>query len=245
MSLPRFTSGRVGKLSFQQLNEMFDRLEALELKVDRGDGAKGYSGENRKLIVLLKLTSKHATLPLFNFTEMVLVSVVASPITYATLEGGRTASDGTNLYAYPFVSTTAAVGDLVAAIAVNSRTTSLPDGGLCYLPVGGGGSSTSTTFPARVMSSSPQGNGVWSYSLMEVQGASFVDRPQAVSFSARNGAEVPVDTASSKGVGFSPPTQVATLTRRAIKNDTVVIVTKDAVGSYAFNCVNGYAVTCT
>ena len=244
MSLPRFTSGRVGKLSFQQLNEMFDRLEALELKVDRGDGAKGYSGENRKLIVLLKLTSKHATLPLFNFTEMVLVSVVASPITYATLEGGRTASDGTNLYAYPFVSTTAAVGDLVAAIAVNSRTTSLPDGGLCYLPVGGGGSSTSTTFAAKVTGSGGAAP-AFSYTCIEVEGASFATKTGAVAFAAKNGAEVPTDIQGSYGVGFAPPTAVATLARKAIKNGTVVMVTKDAAGSYVFNCVNGYGVTCT
>lgn len=243
MSLPRFTSGRVGKLSFQQLNEMFDRLEALELKVDRGDGANTYSGENRKLIVLLKLTSKHATLPLFNFTEMVLTSVLTTPLTYTTLDGGRTASDGTNLFAYPFVSTTAAVGDLVAAIAVNSRTTSIGDGGLCYLPVGGGGSSTSTTFAAKVTGAGGSAP-VFSYTCIEVEGGSLAAKAGAVSFTAKNGAEVPTDATGSYGVGFAPPTAVATLTRKAIKVNTVVMVTKDAAGTYVFNCVNGYGVTC-
>ena len=244
MSLPRFTSGRVGKLSFQQLNEMFDRLEALELKVDRGDGAKGYSGENRKLIVLLKLTSKHATLPLFNFTEMTLAGIFPSSVTYVVLDGGRTASDGTNLYAYPFVSTTAAVGDLVAAIAVNQRSTVLPDGGLCYLPVGGGGSSTSTTFAAKVTIAGGTAP-VFSYTLIEVEGASLAAKAGAVAFIAKNGAEVPSDVQGSYGVGFAPPTAVASLTRKAIKVNTVVMVTKDAAGTYVFNCVNGYGVTCT
>ena len=244
MSLPRFTSGRVGKLSFQQLNEMFDRLEALELKVDRGDGANTYSGENRKLIVLLKLTSKHATLPLFNFTEMTLAGIFTSSVTYVVLDGGRTASDGTNLYAYPFVSTTAAVGDLVAAIAVNQRSTVLPDGGLCYLPVGGGGSSTSTTFAAKVTGSSGTAP-AFSYTLIEVEGGSLAAKAGAVAFIAKNGAEVPTDATGSYGVGFAPPTAVATLTRKAIKVNTVVMVTKDAAGTYVFNCVNGYGVTCT
>ena len=244
MSLPRFTSGRVGKLSFQQLNEMFDRLEALELKVDRGDGANTYSGENRKLIVLLKLTSKHATLPLFNFTEMVLSSVLTTPLTYTTLDGGRTASDGTNVYAYPFVSETAAIGDLVAAIAINSRTTSLPDGGLCYLPVGGSATpATSTTFAAKVTGSSGTAP-AFSYTCIEVEGGSFATKTGAVAFAAKNGAEVPTDATGSYGVGFAPPTAVATLARKAIKNGTVVMVTKDGAGTYKFNCVNGYGVTC-
>jgi hypothetical protein len=244
MSLPRFTSGRVGKLSFQQLNEMFDRLEALELKVDRGDGANTYNGENRKLIVLLKLTSKHATLPLFDFTEMVLVGISASSVTYVVLDGGRTSSDGANLYAYPFVSTTAAVGDLVAAIAVNQRSTVLPDGGLCYLPVGGSATpSTSTTFAAKVTASSGTAP-VFSYTCIEVEGSSFGTKTGAVPFAAKNGAEVPTDATGSYGVGFSPPTAVATLVRKAIKVGTVVMVTKDGQGTYKFNCVNGYGVTC-
>ena len=244
MSLPRFTSGRVGKLSFQQLNEMFDRLEALELKVDRGDGANTYSGENRKLIVLLKLPSKHATLPLFDFTEMILVGIFTSSVSYVVLDGGRTASDGTNQYAYPFVSTTAAVGDLVAAIAVNQRSTALPDGGLCYLPVGGGGSSTSTTFAAKITNATGAAP-VFAYTLIEVEGASLAAKAGAVAFIAKNGAEVPTDATGSYGVGFAPPTAVASLTRKAIKVNTVVMVTKDAAGTYVFNCVNGYGVTCT
>ena len=244
MSLPRFTSGRVGKLSFQQLNEMFDRLEALELKVDRGDGANTYSGENRKLIVLLKLTSKHATLPLFNFTEMTLAGIFTSSVTYVVLDGGRTASDGTNLYAYPFVSTTAAVGDLVAAIAVNQRSTVLPDGGLCYLPVGGGGSSTSTTFPAKVESSSGGTAGIFTYSCKEVEGANFTYVSGAATISARNGAETAVDTPTSLGVGFIPPTPSPILTRKAIKVGTVVLITKDKLGLYSFCVPNGYKVEC-
>lgn len=65
-------------------------------------------------------------------------------------------------------------------------------------------------------------------------------------FTAFNGCENPVDSpVTGWGVGFFPnsPNGVQ-LIRQAIKNDTVVPVSKDSTGKYVFAAPNGYKVIC-
>lgn len=113
-------------------------------------------------------------------------------------------------------------------------------------------SSGGTGLVARVVSSTAVvANRVWRYSLQEVTavdgGTSVTYVPTSTpAFTAFNGCENPVDSpVTGWGVGFFPnsPNGVQ-LIRQAIKNDTVVPVSKDSTGKYVFAAPNGYKVIC-
>jgi len=232
MPLPRFTGGAVGRLSFRDLNEAFEAIDALRRETD----GKISDQAGRRRIVLARVTGKQGDEYKWEEIER------TSGTTFSTRVGGRTSSDGTSEYGYPLVpfgAVTLAVGDNVAIVSSYDSS-----GKLFYIPlsaVGGGG------IVCIVMGSSQAGPGQWTYSVKEaVRGSTFWEAKQnASTLTARNGAENPVDGSNVYGVGSILVGNVlVTPVRQPIKIGTVVQVTTSSDGVYVFSIPNGYTIEC-
>jgi hypothetical protein len=236
MTLPRFSDGKIGALEFSHLNEAFNSIDDL-VRASR-IAAEVDQQKPRVITAIIGATVDASGFRReWSEVELTLASGTAAPAYTAKPSPLNSTGNGASALTYPVIGTFT-TGQIVSIVAQYSKI-----GELFYLPVSAA-AATGTSFPAKVESSSGGTAGIFTYSCKEVEGAAFSYVSGAVAISARNGAETAVDTASSLGVGFIPPTPSPILTRKAIKVGTVVLITQDKLGLYSFCVPNGYKVEC-
>jgi hypothetical protein len=235
MTLPRFTGGSVGRLTFRDLNEAFEIIDG----VDRVSGTVGAQQMPRGRAVTAKVTGQQGA----NYSWYETVRINGAFVQYA--EGRSSVSEG-DQYAVPLIaygSLTPSVGQDVVIFPIYDET-----GKLLYIPVAA--SAGGETFAAAVGSAPvalvPLQR--WRYTLTEVSWNSSSSAWQTVQggrvVQGYNGAENPIDSLNQPigvGQGRGPTTSVE---RQPIKSPTVVQVSRDIGGQYFFCCPNGYTFTC-
>lgn len=233
MTLPRFTAGAVGRLTFRDLNEAFEAIDQLRKATDQ----KLEEQLARRRIVLARITGKQGDDYSWEEIER------TTGTTYAVRPNGRTSAEGSNQYANPIVGlgqVTLAIGDNVSIASAYSST-----GQLYYVPLavaGGGGA-----IPAIVLGSSQIGNQQWSYSCKEAirSGGFWIQKPNAQTFTALNGAENVPDASGVYGVGSRIIGNLLLLPeRQPIQNGVTVMVSTSSDGIRFFSVPNGYRIEC-
>lgn len=235
MTLPRFTAGNVGRLTFQNLNEAFETLDG----IDRVAGMGGVENLLRGRAITAKVTGQQGA----NFSWYETVRVNGAFVQYTN---GRTSSVNGNQYANPLIafgSIVPSVGSDVVIFPIYEKT-----GSLTYVPVAAssGGETFAAAVGAAPVAIVPLQR--WRYTVTEVAWNSSASAWQTVQggrvVQAYNGAENPTDAPNlpiGVGQGRGPTTSVE---RQAIKQSTVVQVSRDIGGAYFFCCPNGYTFTC-
>jgi len=239
MPLPRFTSGRLGRLSYDVVNQAFDKIERPE-----NAGIRGEFDDSISDVFAVLLTGVHPTnASRYSFVEIQYDGYAMSPT--SIVSGGRTSSNGTDSFAFPAIGAGYGEGDKVLVVSMF-----LADGSNVFRIVR---EAQSVTFPAIVSSSTViVADAKWRYTMARVNGtvtgsAYPTWTSVGASFPAYNGAENVTDANGIYGVGMQPPqTGSATFSmkRQPIKNGVVVPVTIDANGTASFSLPNGYKVTC-
>ena len=235
MTLPRFTSGKVGALEFSHLNEVFDRIEdsSALVTMKRPRAALGR-------VFLAKILSKTGSglTEKGAFEEVARVDLSAG--TYAVIPGGLRSTLGSDAYRYPIVAAVSGVGSIVPILGHIAG-----DGSLYFKECAVTGSSSTGTMAsvASATGTAPR----WTYALNPVKwnGSAWVATGAAQIAGAINGAENAVDTPATRNIGVgSVYVANATATRNPIKVGTVVGPVIDIDGFYLFSTPNGYTFAC-
>lgn len=234
MTLPRFTSGKVGKLEFHHLNEAFDRIENVDPSMPAG---------TRQMLgrVILAKILQHSTiggLKVASFVEVAASSV--PPSSYTAVAGGVTSNVGANQFGAPVVTPLSPVDSIVPLLGHVSA-----DGKLYFREC----SSPAQIRTGKITSNANISSGKWKYTLTEVvvdsETTGLFVPSGAGSFTAFNGCEEPTDVVATRNIGVGtihPATSSAT--RQPIKNDTIALCVLSGA-SYVFSIPNGYQFACT
>jgi len=239
MTFPQFISGSSGRLTFNHLNEIFDRIEKLERKPNSLDTKM----ESTEIFAarVLAVSGQQAS-----FVQVMPSATAANNWTDVPL--GIRSSDGSNQFAFPIIDANLAGDEIVFLTPANA-----PDGTEIFLVVRA--KQDSATFAAIITGSAALTGSAtlrkaWKYTIRKVTtNASSTNITYAGTGNdlfAYNGAENNTDTTTVFGVGMKPDvTPVSpTLVRQAIKTNTVVVVTRQTDGTNIFSMPNGYEVTC-
>ena len=259
MTLPRFNSGNVGKLTFDQLNEMFDTVE--RLKPLLLNGAPAASGES---VLLARIISSN-TNGAHQWQEIVPApaTTAAQPYTWKDRVGGAKSSTAQDtaydpafvIESFTWNGASPAPTQLAAGSVVVLRKTRREDGKQAWVIVNG--VSSGGVWAAKITNSTltaltagcPAGQTLqaWLYDWSEVHrdaatGMEWVasGRTSATTGKARNGAE----RGCISGVGGAPPANVSE-SNQAIANDVVVAMSLDSNGKPFFSLSNDRFITCT
>lgn len=248
MPFPKFTSGRSGRLTFDTLNELFSRVEALEGNSERKRWSVRPQSDAFFARVGVNNTGNSSQ---WAFTEVNRLfnasGAPLDPASWADVVGGRnssgTLSNGTvSTFAYPLVGTGLATGAIHPVVASYNS-----EGDLLYVPIVASG--TSSSFPAKIATVTViTANLKWKYTCtpQRVNQAfdNFENIPGSGNIDALNGAEVLPDS-TTFGVGMQPPlTGTLQMIRQPIRVGIVVTLTLDAAGRHSFSMPNGYKVIC-
>lgn len=231
MTLPRFTSGRVGNLEFQHLNEAFDRIDALGSAPER----LSFKGEVFHRVILVKVTGVNGTgaTATGSFVEVALATVPSQ--TYTPISGGITSASGANTYAFPIVAPVPPVDAIVPVVAHISN-----DGKLYFVQA----VAPSTLQMLRILSSTATTGTQWRYDVQPVRwSAGWVD--DGLVAYGYNGCEFVGDIAASRTIGtgtIHPDT--ADAVRKPLRNNLVVGPALKQGTDWVFSIPNGYEFTC-
>lgn len=171
MTLPRFTAGNVGRLTFRDLNDAFEIIDG----VDRVQGTAGSMQSPRGRAITAKVTGKQGS----NYSWQETYRVGGSFVQYP--QGRSSLVDG-DQYAVPLIeygSVTLTVGQEVVIFPIYDDT-----GKLLYVPAVAAASSS--VFPARIVTSIPIGSsssggappGYSNFFLYQYEEVDFVVNPQ-------------------------------------------------------------------
>jgi hypothetical protein len=238
MTLPRFTSGRVGNLDFSHLNEAFSKID------DIGRS----SGESRKMRPSIgsMIVAQIGVPGLSN--QYAWYEVTLGPTGLATvIEGGLSSGSpapqpNPDLYLLPAVSidgTVFSVGDIV--LLSPARRTDGSSYMTIVKPVG------STVRPYEITGATGISLGRWLYTgqrrKWDAVQTAWVLEGSATTVTMLNGAENAVDSTGNIGVGSTLPGSVPQPIRQRIKDGTIVTPTNSG-GVLTFCIPNGYAFQC-
>lgn len=235
MALPRFTAGNVGRLTFQHLNDAFETLDG----IDRIVGIEGIDSPLRGRAITARVTGQSGS----NYSWYETVRVAGAFVQYTNGRSSVSDSDNFSVPLIAFGSLTPTVGSDVVIFPIYDQ-----DGRLMYIPVAAsaGGETFAAAVGAAPVAVIPLQR--WRYTVTEVSWNPSASAWQTVQggrvVQAYNGAENPTDAPNlpiGVGQGRGPTTSVE---RQAIKQSTVVQVSRDVGGSYFFCCPNGYTFTC-
>lgn len=238
MTLPRFTSGQVGRLEFSHLNDAFGYID-----LARGEPGRDPSTDPQKLPLVLALIGTYdSTTKRHAWSE----ATIDSSGTAVALDGGRNSTSNGDQYAFPAMTADgqqAATGSAVTLVP-KRRT----DGSLIYVVVSGVQSSSTNTLIVQGVQQVIHDGRMWVY---QVRQAIFEFTPPfnwqstgSVMY-ALNACENAVDQPGvSIGVGTVVPVGVsASATRMPIKNGTVVVGMLRG-STWIFSIPNGYRYEC-
>lgn len=241
MEFPRLTSGGSGRLTFDVVNDMFERIEALEGKGIPRKLHKDYASD----IFPAKITTENPAKPgEYQFTEQERTATN----TYQSINGRR--SSGYLLGVFTNYATPAiAQAGLPSGSILYLLGRDNQDGKLEYLSVSSpaqtGGGTVALIQSATVITANLR----WKYSVIEAEYFTtqniFTAAVGATSFFAWNGAENVGDTSTGYGVGFIPQSNPSlVLTRQPIRSGVAVEIIRDKNGLAMFTVPNGYKVVC-
>jgi hypothetical protein len=257
MTLPRFNSGNVGRLSFEHLNELFDTVEKLKPLLSGRSTAL-----DADLMLVARITGSN-TNGAHTWTEVVPKAATdgGAPYLWEERTGGAKSNAATDATYDP-----AFVIERYTWTGANPPPTRLPndsvvvlrklrrkDGKQAWIVVNGVASGgvwaariTASTLTAPAAGCGAQTVQNWLYDWEEVSRASPLSmewtaagRTSANTGKARNGAE----RACVSGVGGPPPANV-TETNQAIASGTVVSMSLDSAGRPFFSLTNDRAIVC-
>jgi hypothetical protein len=256
MTLPRFTSGQVGRLDFAALNEAFGYIdEARGLSPPSASSPK----DSGVLFARIGQTGEQlgVTVPpsrALQFVGHYWNEVVSTAGSWEALEGGRSSGSLTtgtpaDAVRFPALSITGKTLDenVVAVLFPQmTRATSQFPSSLFYAAV----QIPEGPQPMRIDGSTPISGSVgrWTYSVTKTAWNGFTKTfnavSPAVSGSAYNSLELLADgtPANSFGVGSIKPA-TASVTRQPIKTGAVVMCSQLG-GSWHFSVPNGYGINC-
>lgn len=264
MASNRFTRGRLGRLSFDVLNEIFARLDRLEGVPGRPRRVK----YDPRLIFRAKIIDVRANqgsdsggfAQEASFDEVVIDGLDPG----AVLTGGRTSYDNRTTQSDPFHEPIIGNG-LTAGSTVFVHPTNTVRGKLRYLVISGAAAAGRVSAPYVIESATEittnQSQKMWRYSLNPlVINATTTNRIDSIAGAATafifafNLTEFNTDANNQYGLGFRPdivPGPGPTLVRQPIKIGTVVEVfswpnsnTSGPTPISYFLAPNGYEVTC-
>lgn len=238
MTLPRFTSGRVGNLEFHHLNEAFDRIEGVDTSMPNKMRARF------SRVILARITGQSGSGNAIkgSFQEVALSAPASN--SYSAVSGGVTSTIGTDAFGAPIVFPCSAVGTIVpilAHVAANGKV---------YFRECAGVSSAAGVRAGRITASTQiTANTRWLYTLTDVKvnvlASGTYNDTGVGSFQALNGCEEAVDDVANRNIGVGTVHVVgSTATRRPIKNNTIVVCT-ETLGGFVFSVPNGYGFSCT
>jgi len=248
MPFPKFTSGRSGRLTFDTLNELFQRVEALEGTSER----KPWSINAPEAAFFAKVGTQNPNFSdQYSFTEVCRKFNVAAapldPAAWTAVTGGRSSAGpvagGVSSYVYPLKGTGLQAGSVYPVVAtVDDR------GYLIYVPISA--PAVGNAFPAFIAATAVLvSNFRWQYTCRRVSvnsaGNGWDIPTSGPTFTALNGAEAQAsDTPPIYGVGMQPPASATLqMIRQPIRIGTIVTMTFDA-DRYSFSMPNGYKVIC-
>jgi len=165
---PRFTSGTFGRLDFATMNDLFDRVEQLEVALGLG-GKKRKPVESELLVVrpLERFNTFSGGVENWTFQECIETTRLGATM----LDQGVRSSTGPNGdQDYPLVGINLEGNKYYLAVALYD-----PDGKLFYRVVQEGGAGGDTFFPAEItgkFAQAPYSDGRvyrWSYSFREME----------------------------------------------------------------------------
>ena len=236
MTLPRFTSGRVGNLEFHHLNEAFDRIERIDGSPSMPSTKREIFG--RTIIARVEAYQGTGVAAVASFKEYALDSLGSA--TYVEVPGGVTSKVGTDDFGAPIAYPVPPIGSIVPIFPHIAK-----DGKLYFKAIDFEGTSGRI---GRVMGGAQIVAGKsWLYTLKNVAWDYLLNQFTDLNgdFEAINGCESRTDDLAARkiGVGTIYP-QGANAVRKQIAQDVVVTCVKTA-GPYVFSVPNGYEFTCT
>jgi hypothetical protein len=235
MDLPRFTSGRVGKLDFSHINEVFDFVE----EQTASSAPRRLPRDN---VILARLISTEGDTGNWAWQEI----AYDEAFNVIVLPDGLSSSFDGNPIAYP---ARAPGGGAFVNAVVALKPWRRTDGALFYLVLNAKGT-TAATFRITTVYPGPSRPDVWSYGARMVdstpwQGsAPLWSDVSSYEYQLMNGCENPSDNLNNIGVGTVLPGGSAE--RRSIKVGTVVTAIQSPSKWFAFHFAvpNGYAFSC-
>lgn len=256
MTLPRFNSGSIGRLSFEHLNELFDTVERLKaLLPEKSDRIPDTT-------IVARITGS-TTAGAHTWTEVMPRAATSAGAVFLWEErtGGAKSGAATDaaydpaflIADFAWNGTTPAASRMPNDSVVVMRKLRRKDGKNAWVILNSVGAGT--TFAAKITASTLTAPAAgcasgtvqgWLYDWAECYrtGAGVMEwtsggRSSASLGKARNGAE----RDCTSGVG-GPPPQGVSETNQAIANGTVVVMALDSAGKPFFSLTNDRSITC-
>lgn len=238
MTLPRFTSGKVGKLEFHHLNEAFDRIENVDPSMPAG--TRQILG--RVILARVTGTSGTGNATKGSFQEVAVTTPGSN--TYNAVAGGVSSTVGADAFGAPIVFPVSAVNSIVPVLGHVAA-----DGKLYFRECSATSASASVRAGRITQATQITANTKWLYTLTDVQIQTLATAQYQTtgvgSFQALNGCEEAVDVPANRNIGVGTVHVVgSTATRQPIKVDTIVVCIPTANG-FVFSVPNGYSFACT
>jgi hypothetical protein len=247
MTLPRFNNGQVGELRWNHLNDAFDRIEAIEKRLDQIKSAMGPLAYKDIIIARLGVQGINNR---YAWTQV----APTSNLNFPTMENGlRSTLDG-DLYASEAIAVDGAryeVGDIVflkPSVMTTGRNF------MAIIRPAGSRVRVYRIIGATPISGVPTSSPAWRYDVLrtEVTFDPATDLYQWNDFAgsetdatiALNAAETVADTPTNIGLGTVLPSSVSGYTRQPIKSGTRVLCTDTGGSVVVFSMPNGYALNC-
>ncbi len=244
----RFTAGQIGELSFDTINDIFSRIEALEgiaQPAPRNPRETDFKDMIVARLGVRGINNRYA------WTE---VAAATNNLSFPTMSGGLRSTVGSDLYATEAVAVDDSVyqvGDIVFLLPARKS-----DGRAYMAIVRPAGSrvrvfkiTASTPIPGL-----PAGSPAWKYDVIRsevsfdpatnlYQWTDIAAQDEDVTI-ALNAAETVIDTATNIGLGTVLPPSVTGFTRQPIKVGARVLCTDTGGNTLVFSMPNGYAINC-
>lgn len=233
MTLPRFTSGRVGNLEFHHLNEAFDRIEQTDGISSSLDRVKQVW--SRTILVRVVAHSGTSASSVASFVEVALASIGSSA--YNEIVGGVTSTVNGNQYGAPIVGPLPPIGSVLAVVGHVAM-----DGKIYFKSA----ASPSSLSMLKIVGAS-SGTTNWRYDVRPVfwSGSAWIEDSTQAQAYGYNGAESIADIAATRtiGVGTIHP-DTADATRKRLRDNLIVGPAMKQGDDWVFSIPNGYEFVC-
>lgn len=249
MTLPRFTQGQVGRLSFNDINAAFERID----DVSRNSDATRTPGRIAGEMVLARINDPDPSNPgAFSFIEVTRDSTSGTSLHTPAMANNqpisRTSNDGQSDFGFPVIASagvTPVPGEIMLIVSQYTE-----DGALYYVPIAAGAQGGTAEFWS-IVSATSAGSNRWRYSMASAQWNAQSSDFIVSTIGQRNGyntAEWAIDS-TSYGVGFIPAGTPSQIVRQPIKAGTIVRADRinrlDPTNfDLAFTVPNGYRIVC-
>lgn len=234
---PRFTSGTFGRLDFATMNDLFDRVEQLEVALGVRSGNRRQQETELVIAQPTQLMSTSGSIQTWRWKEVIVDE------SYSIVDEGTRSSTGpSSSDEYPLVGKGLTQDQPCLAKAMYDET-----GKLFYRAIDE--AAKSDVICGIIVQNSPGGTGGWVYTLEQVElqlNGQFTAVSPTFQFSARNSCEYVGDAPPTGpfGVGAIIPENITTMQRQPIRTGVIAICLRMPAGTYAFSIPNGYRVVC-